>query len=104
MTQETISRAELDADQARQETTFTAQVYQLAAGLQDEMHQCGPACRPMHHADRPVAGRDAPDAGRPTGRDAPPGHLRAEIHQLERRMFLVAAMATGLIIGAMQLD
>ena len=87
MAQETISRAELDADQARQETTFVGQVYKLAADLRAEIHQVQ------------------------TGLHAEINQLRAEIHQLdrrmmglERRMFLVAAMATGLIIGAMQLD
>ena len=58
MTQETISRAELDADRR--------------------------ARRHDHRAD--LSREEFARGG------------------LERRMFLVAAMATGLIIGAMQLD
>ncbi len=62
MAQDAISRAELDADQARQEVSFTEAIYQMRVDL------------------------------------------RAEMHQLERRIYLVVALATGLIIGAMQIS
>ena len=120
MTQETISRAELDADQARQEATFTTQVYQLAAGLQDHMHQL----RTDVQADIHQLRTDLQDQMNQLRTDlqaeihqvrtdvqAEINQLRAEIHQfdrrmmgLERRIYLVIALATGLIIGAMQLD
>ena len=61
MTQETISRAELDADQARQEATFTTQVYQLAAGLQDQITQLRTE---MHQMRTERTGRHAPNADR----------------------------------------
>ena len=102
MTQETISRAELDADQARQETTFTAQVYQLAAGLQDQMHQLRTDVQADIHQLRDEMHQMRADLQ--SEMHQMQADLQAQIHQLERRMFLVAAMATGLIIGAMQLD
>ena len=62
MTQETISRAELDADRARQDTRVTEPTY--------------PGREEFHNA----------------------------MWWVERRIYLVIALATGLIIGAMQLD
>ena len=62
MAQDAITRSELDADQARQDVTFTEAIYQM---------------------------RD---------------DFRNAMHQLERRIYLVVALATGLIIGAMQID
>ena len=35
----TITRPELEADQARQETTFTAMIYQMRDDLRKEIHQ-----------------------------------------------------------------
>ena len=35
----TITRPELEADQARQETTFTAMIYQMRDDLRNEIHQ-----------------------------------------------------------------
>ena len=62
MAQDAITRAELDADQARQDVTFAEAICRVRADLRNAMHQ------------------------------------------MERRIYLVVALATGLIIGAMQID
>ena len=113
MTQETISRAELDADQARQETTFTAQVYQLASELRADIHQIQADLRAdMHQIQADLrADMHQMQADLRSEMHKMQADLRAEIHQLdrrmmglERRMYFVIALATGLVIGAMQLS
>ena len=92
MTQETISRAELDADRARQEATFTAQLHQLAAGLQDQITQLRTEMHQMRTELR-----------------AEMRQMRTEMHETEThqrawRIYVVGAIFTGLIIGAMQIS
>ncbi|MCY3920099.1 MAG: hypothetical protein OXG38_09880 [Chloroflexi bacterium] len=102
MAQDAISRAELDADQARQETTFTGQVYQVATELRNEMHEMQASLRREMHQIQDAQARQERTSSGAHG----PGTDESEKawRRMQQRMLFVAVLATGLIIGAMQIS
>ena len=71
----TITRPELEADQARQETTFTEMIYQMRDDLRNEIHQLDHRIHQLDH----------------------------RMMAMERRIFFLIIAASAVIIGAMQL-
>ncbi len=73
MTQEAVTRADLDVDQAKQETRFERAISETTLHFERSMH-------------RTVT------------------EFQQAMHQMERRMYVALAAATGLIIGMMQVN